>query len=150
MRIKLTEEAKRIEKLTGISFIPERATPMSAGLDLKACILNRIEIPPETCYQIPAGVHIWLDTPNLAGMLYPRSSCKQFVLMNTIGVVDGDYQGEILLNIRNISNNLFVVRPGDRIAQFVITKICSDKLQLVEEFEYVTSRGEGGFGSTGT
>lgn len=149
MKIKLTDEAKRIEKLTWISFIPERATPMSAGLDLKACIDMEVVILPEETFKIPTGVHIWLDTPNLAGFILPRSSCKQFVLTNTVGLVDGDYQGEIFVSVRNISLAPLVINPGDRIAQFVITKVCSDKLELVEEFENTTSRGEGGFGSTG-
>jgi len=150
MKIKLTENAKRLQLVHGISFLPERGTAMSAGLGLKVCLEYPVTFPPGTCMKIPTGVHVWLDTPNLAGFLLPSSSCKQFVLLNTIGVIDGDYQGEIFALLKNVSDEVLQVVPGQKLFQLVITKVCSDSLEIVEEFREETTKGEGGYGNHGT
>jgi dUTP pyrophosphatase len=154
-----TEQAKRLEKeLPFVNFEPIRGTPGSSGYDLRACIDEPEWLNPSKLVKIPTGIHIYIssapiDTREniiLVGLVAPRSSCKVgFRLKNTIGVIDSDYQGEIMLHCFNDGNDVITIEPGDKIAQLLIVPTVICKLEEVQEFEEVTTRGTGGFGHTG-
>ena len=161
IKYKLTDQAKELTK-TGLSFVPKRATPGSNGFDLYACIDKPVVFYTGDIFKIPLGVHIWIgdetvDSLNtkgnafkLAGLLLPRSSIKGLSLSNTIGLIDEDYQGQLIASYRNYGEDIVRINPGDKVAQLIIIPTYIKELTLVEEFEETTTRGEGGFGSTDT
>lgn len=130
--------------------LPIRATAGSAGLDLHACIDEPLTLEPGCRTMIPTGLAAAIPQ-GVAGMIYARSSLGTkhgIALSNGVGVVDSDYRGEICVGLRNFSTEPYTIQPGERVAQLVLQPILSLPVQEVETLDE-TSRGEGGFGSTG-
>lgn len=131
--------------------MPAYATPGSAGLDLRACLDEAYTLQPGEAKLIPTGLSIYIGDPGLAAMIYPRSglgSKHGIVLGNGTGLIDSDYQGPLMVSCWNRSDKPFVIEPMERIAQMVIVPIVQATFRVVEEYA-ASSRGEGGFGSTG-
>jgi deoxyuridine 5'-triphosphate nucleotidohydrolase len=154
IKVILTEKAKELEE-KGLRILPSRGTNLAAGMDLAACIDEEVTIYPGKITKIPTGVKIFLGINQieerdfqLAGLYLPRSSNSQLVLANTVGLLDCDYQGESFLKV-TAREESFVIKPGDRIAQLVIFPAIMFDWEVVETFDEVTQRAEGGDGSTG-
>jgi dUTP pyrophosphatase len=133
------------------SQLPAYATPGSAGLDLRACIDQPITLAPGDATLIPTGLAIHLDDPGLAAVIIPRSGLGHrhgIVLGNLVGLIDSDYQGQLMVSCWNRGREPFVVNPLERIAQLVVVPVVQVELEVVESFAE-SSRGAGGFGSTG-
>jgi len=131
--------------------LPSYASKGSAGLDLRACIENIQTLNPGETFLIPTGISIYIKNPNYAAVILPRSGLGHkhgIVLGNLVGLIDSDYQGELLVSCWNRSENAFLINPLERIAQLVILPVMQAKFNKVEQFSE-TERGEGGFGSTG-
>ncbi len=131
---------------------PTYATSGSAGLDLRACINNPITIEPGETNLIPTGIAMHLANPGLAAMILPRSGLGHkhgIVLGNLVGLIDSDYQGQIMVSCWNRSQIPFQLKPLERIAQLVVVPVIQVDFSIVNEFKEST-RGEKGFGSTGT
>lgn len=131
--------------------LPAYATDGSAGLDLRACIEAPIRLQPGQTELIPSGIAIHLADPGLAAMILPRSGMGHkhgIVLGNLVGLIDSDYQGQLLVSLWNRSANAFTLNPMERIAQLVVVPVVQVGINVVEEFTQST-RGAGGFGSTG-
>jgi len=131
--------------------LPQYATEGSAGLDLRVCIDEPLQIAPGETQLLPTGIAIYIQDPNLAATILPRSGLGHkhgIVLGNLVGLIDSDYQGELKVSCWNRGNDHFTVQPGERIAQLVILPVVQAEFDLVEEFDQ-TERGEGGFGSSG-
>ena len=130
---------------------PHYATPGSAGLDLRACIEAQIMLAPGQTTLVPSGMAIHLADAGLAAMILPRSGLGHkhgIVLGNLVGLIDSDYQGEIMVSLWNRGHESFTLNPLDRIAQLVVVPVVQVAFNVVEEFG-ASQRGEGGFGSTG-
>jgi dUTP pyrophosphatase len=131
--------------------LPAYATPGSAGLDLRACIEAPIHLRPGETFLVPSGLAIHLGDPGLAAMVLPRSGLGHkhgIVLGNLVGLIDSDYQGEIMVSTWNRGGESFTINPLDRLAQLVVVPVVQVALKVVDEFAS-SSRGTGGFGSTG-
>jgi dUTP pyrophosphatase len=131
--------------------LPSYASKGSAGLDLRACIEHVQTINPGETFLIPTGISIYIKDHNYAAVILPRSGLGHkhgIVLGNLVGLIDSDYQGELLVSCWNRSKNAFLINPLERIAQLVILPIIQAKFNLVDEFTE-SERGKGGFGSTG-
>jgi dUTP pyrophosphatase len=131
--------------------LPSYATPGSAGLDLRACIDAAITIKAGETVLIPTGLAIHLYYPGYAAMILPRSGMGHkhgIVLGNLVGLIDSDYQGQLMVSTWNRSEHDFVLEPMERLAQLVIVPVLQVSFTVVEEFGD-SERGEGGFGSTG-
>ena len=131
--------------------MPGYATTGSAGIDLRACIDQNMVIQPKQCELIPSGIAIHLNDPGYAAMILPRSGLGHkhgIVLGNLVGLIDSDYQGQLMVSCWNRSQTAFTVAPLERIAQLVIVPVVQARLEVVEEFDE-SARAEGGFGSTG-
>ena len=131
--------------------LPAYATPGSAGLDLRACLDAPVLIEPGQATLIPTGLAMHIGDPGLAAMLLPRSGLGHkhgIVLGNLVGLIDSDYQGPLMVSCWNRGREAFTVQPMERIAQMVIVPVVQARFQRVEAFAE-SSRGEGGFGSTG-
>jgi dUTP pyrophosphatase len=131
--------------------LPHYATPGSAGLDLRACIDAALVLNPGDTRLIPTGMAIHLADPGYAAMLLPRSGLGHkhgVVLGNLIGLIDSDYQGQLMVSMWNRGQEAFTIQPFERIAQMVIVPVVQATFKLVEDFAD-SHRGEGGFGSTG-
>jgi dUTP pyrophosphatase len=134
-----------------LDHLPAYATSGSAGLDLRACIDASISLKPGDTQLIPTGLAIHLDDPGLAAVIIPRSGLGHkhgIVLGNLVGLIDSDYQGQLMVSCWNRGKEAFEVKPLERIAQLVIVPIVQVELNVVESFEE-SARGAGGFGSTG-
>ncbi len=134
-----------------IDKLPSYATSGSAGLDLRAAIHKNIELNANKTILIPTGLSIFIEDKNYAATLLPRSGLghkKGIVLGNLVGLIDSDYQGELMISCWNRSNENYTIEPLDRIAQLVFIKIEHPKLEIVDEFES-SERGNKGFGSSG-
>lgn len=132
-------------------FLPTYATPGSAGLDLRACIDAPLTLQPGQTELIHTGLSIHIGSPGLAAILLPRSGLgvkSGIVLSNLLGLIDSDYTGPLMVGLWNRSASAFTVQPMDRVAQMVIVPVVQAQFRRVEEFES-SSRGQGGFGSTG-
>jgi dUTP pyrophosphatase len=132
-------------------FPPQYATAGSAGLDLRACIDAPLELKPGQTELIPSGMAIHLGDPGLAAVVLPRSGLGHkhgIVLGNLVGLIDSDYQGQLMVSVWNRGATPFTLNPMERIAQLVIVPVLQVKLNLVDAFEQ-SERGAGGFGSTG-
>ena len=143
---------KIINPLMGSSIpLPEYETPGSAGLELRACIADKIILKAGLSQLIPIGFAMYLEDKELAALVIPRSglgSKHGIVLGNLVGLIDSDYQGELMVPAWNRSDNDFEINPGDRIAQMIIVPVIQAKFNIVDEFDK-TQRGEKGFGSSG-
>ncbi len=131
--------------------LPERSTPGSAGVDLRACLDEALELVPGACELIHTGLAIHLDDPGLAALILPRSGLGHkhgIVLGNLVGLIDSDYQGELLISCWNRGATTFRIQPGERIAQLVVVPVKQVNFELVESFT-ASDRGAGGFGHTG-
>jgi dUTP pyrophosphatase len=131
--------------------LPTYATPGSAGLDLRAAIDAAITLAPGDTTLVPTGLAIHIEDPGLAAMILPRSGLGHkhgIVLGNLVGLIDSDYQGQLMVSVWNRGRDPFVLEPFERIAQLVIVPVVQASLDIVETFE-VSDRGTGGFGSSG-
>ena len=131
--------------------LPEYATGGSAGLDLRACLNAPLLLEPGQTHLVPTGLAIHLDDPGLAAVLLPRSGLGHkhgIVLGNLVGLIDSDYQGQVMVSAWNRGAHPFTIEPGERIAQMVIVPVVQVALEVVESFDE-SLRGAGGFGSSG-
>ncbi|WP_338848109.1 dUTP diphosphatase [Massilia sp. W12] len=132
-------------------YLPAYATPGSAGLDLRACIDAPLELAPGQTVLIPTGLAIHLADPGYAAMILPRSGLGHkhgIVLGNLVGLIDSDYQGQLMVSTWNRGAAPFVLQPLDRLAQLVIVPVLQVGFEVVDEFD-ASERGGAGFGSTG-
>ena len=132
--------------------LPEYSTTGSAGMDLRACLDDDLILKPGDTELIPTGIAIYIEDPGLAAVILPRSGLGHkhgIVLGNLVGLIDSDYQGQILVSCWNRGNIEYRVEPGERVAQLVLVPVLQAELLVVDEFE-VTDRGSDGFGSSGT
>ena len=131
--------------------MPRYATAGAAGLDLRACIDKPLVLAPGAAELVPSGIAIHLADPGLAALVLPRSGLGHkhgIVLGNLVGLIDSDYQGQVMVSVWNRSGVAFTINPLDRIAQLVVVPVVQARLNVVEEFTE-SGRGAGGFGSTG-
>ena len=131
--------------------LPAYATPGSAGLDLRACIEQPVTLGPNEWQLVPTGIAIWLRDPGYAALILPRSGLGHkhgIVLGNLVGLIDSDYQGQLMVSCWNRSPVPFTLNPMERLAQLVIVPVVQAQFNVVAEFP-PTQRGEGGYGSTG-
>jgi len=131
--------------------LPQYATAGAAGLDLRACVEQPLTLAPGAAELVPSGIAIHLADPGLAAIVLPRSGLGHkhgIVLGNLVGLIDSDYQGQVMVSVWNRSGASFTINPMDRIAQLVVVPVVQVKLNVVEEFAQ-SERGAGGFGSTG-
>jgi dUTP pyrophosphatase len=131
--------------------LPQYATAGAAGLDLRACIDRPLTLAPGAAELVPSGIAIHLADPGLAAVVLPRSGLGHkhgIVLGNLVGLIDSDYQGQVMVSVWNRGQAEFTVQPMERIAQLVVVPVVQVKLNVVEEFAQ-SRRGAGGFGSTG-
>ena len=132
-------------------FLPAYATPGSAGMDLRACIDAPIELQPGRTELVPTGVAIHIGDPGLAALILPRSGLGHkhgIVLGNLVGLIDSDYQGQLMVSCWNRGSESFELKPMDRLAQLIFVPVVKPRLAVVEAFD-VSERSVGGFGSTG-
>ena len=131
--------------------LPAYATPGSAGLDLRACVDSPVELAPGQAQLLPTGLAIHIADPGYAALILPRSGLGHkngIVLGNLVGLIDSDYQGQLMVSCWNRGTQPFVIEPGERIAQLVIVPVVQAEFRQVDSFD-ASARGEGGFGSTG-
>jgi dUTP pyrophosphatase len=131
--------------------LPQHATAGSAGMDLRACIDAPLSLAPGGAELIPTGISIYIGDPGLAAVLLPRSGLGHkngIVLGNLVGLIDSDYQGPLMVSVWNRGAAGFTINPGDRIAQMVFVPVVQVAFEVVEDFS-ATTRGAGGFGSSG-
>ena len=131
--------------------LPAYATPGSAGLDLRACIEGPLVLEPNAWQLVPTGIAIHLGDPGYAALILPRSGLGHkhgIVLGNLVGLIDSDYQGQLMVSAWNRSPSPFTIEPMERIAQLVIVPVAQAQFNLVREFP-ASQRGERGYGSTG-
>ena len=133
-------------------YLPAYATPGSAGLDLRACLDAALVLAPGQAQLIPTGLSIHIGDPALCAMLLPRSGLGHkhgIVLGNLVGLIDSDYQGQVMVSCWNRGQAAFTIAPGERIAQMVVVPVVQVRFEVVQEFT-ASDRGAGGFGSSGT
>ncbi|MFL0808279.1 MAG: dUTP diphosphatase [Oceanobacter sp.] len=131
--------------------LPEYATNGSAGLDLRACLKEAVTLEPGETILVPTGMAIYIEDPSLAAMILPRSGLGHkhgIVLGNLVGLIDSDYQGELMVSCWNRGNTPFTLEIGERLAQLVLVPVVQAQFTQVEEFT-ATERGAGGFGHSG-
>jgi dUTP pyrophosphatase len=131
--------------------LPKRATAGSAGLDLRACLDQPLDLQPGGTALIPTGLAIHIADPKLAALIIPRSGLGHkhgIVLGNLVGLIDSDYQGELMISCWNRGTQAFRIEPGERVAQLVVVPVVQVEFEVVESFEQ-SARGSGGFGHTG-
>ena len=131
--------------------MPTYATTGSAGLDLRACVDAATVIEPGQTVLVKTGLSIYIEDPHFAGLILPRSGLGHkhgSVLGNLVGLIDSDYQGELMVSVWNRSQTAFSLEPGERLAQYVLVPVIQAQFDIVNEFE-ATERGAGGFGHTG-
>jgi dUTP pyrophosphatase len=145
-------QVKLLNPLIGTSIpVPEYSTSGSAGMDLRACIEEPLKLHPGDTILIPTGMSIYIEDPGLAALILPRSGLGHkhgIVLGNLVGLIDSDYQGELMISCWNRGAESFDIEQGDRIAQLVIVPVVQTRFNIVSEF-VETKRGTGGFGSSG-
>ena len=131
--------------------LPAYATPGSAGLDLRACLDAPLTLEPNAWQLVPTGMAIYLQDPGYAALILPRSGLGHkhgIVLGNLVGLIDSDYQGQLMVSAWNRSASTFTIQPMERIAQLVIVPVAQAQFRVVDEFP-ASVRGEAGYGSTG-
>ncbi|CAM3732969.1 dUTP diphosphatase [Polynucleobacter brandtiae] len=144
LQIKILDERMRDQ-------LPAYGTPGSAGLDLRACIDEAIDIAPGQTVLVPTGLAIYVEDPRYAAFILPRSGLGHkhgIVLGNLVGLIDSDYQGQLMVSTWNRGSSQFRLESMERLAQLVVMPVQQVELKVVEEFSQ-SSRGAGGFGSTG-
>ncbi|MES2245477.1 MAG: dUTP diphosphatase [Pseudomonadota bacterium] len=132
--------------------LPAYATTGSAGLDLRACLGAPLTLQPNAWQLVPTGLAIYLHNPGYAAMILPRSGLGHkhgIVLGNLVGLIDSDYQGQLMVSAWNRSDVAFTIEPMERIAQLVIVPVVQAEFNVVDDFAAASQRGEGGYGSTG-
>ena len=132
--------------------LPAYATPGSAGLDLRACLDAPLTLEPNAWQLVPTGMAIHLEDPGFAALILPRSGLGHkhgIVLGNLVGLIDSDYQGQLMVSAWNRSSTAFTIEPMERIAQLVVVPVVQARFKVVQEFPVSSIRGEGGYGSTG-
>ena len=146
-------QAKILDPRIGSEFpLPQYATPGSAGLDLRAMLEKDTVIKPGETVLIPTGLSVYIGDPGLAAVILPRSGLGHkhgVVLGNLVGLIDSDYQGQLMVSVWNRGQTTFIIEPGERIAQMVFVPVVQAEFNLVEEF-VETERGAGGFGHSGS
>ena len=144
---------KILDPRIGTEFpLPTYATTGSAGMDLRACLEKTITLFPNETALIPTDLAIHIGDPSLAAVILPRSGLGHkhgIVLGNLVGLIDSDYQGQLMISCWNRGKEIFAIQPGERIAQLVFVPVVQVALQQVETFDQ-SHRGEGGFGHSGT
>ncbi|MAA74674.1 MAG: dUTP diphosphatase [Salinisphaeraceae bacterium] len=145
-------QVKILDPRLGDEFpMPDYATPGSAGIDLRACIDAPLTLEPGDCELLPTGMALYIGDPNLAAMILPRSGLGHkhgLVLGNLVGLIDSDYQGQLMVSVWNRGGSAFTVEPGERVAQLVLVPVVQAEFEVVDAFES-TERGAGRFGSSG-
>ncbi|OBP14139.1 deoxyuridine 5'-triphosphate nucleotidohydrolase [Rheinheimera sp. SA_1] len=145
-------ELKILDPRIGTEYpLPAYATPGSAGLDLRALLDAPLELKPGETFLIPTGIAIHIGDPNLCATILPRSGLGHkhgIVLGNLVGLIDSDYQGQLMVSTWNRGTDTFTIQPGDRIAQLVFMPVVQADFSLVLDFDQ-SERGEGGFGHSG-
>ncbi|KMJ45316.1 dUTP diphosphatase [Xenorhabdus khoisanae] len=145
-------DVKILDSRIGQDFpLPTYATPGSAGLDLRACLDNAVELAPGQTELLPTGIAIHIADEQLAAVILPRSGLGHkhgVVLGNLVGLIDSDYQGQLMVSVWNRGDKTFTIEPGERIAQMVFVPVVQAEFNLVEDFE-TSKRGIGGFGHSG-
>lgn len=132
--------------------LPTYATPGSAGLDLRACLSEPLTLEPNAWQLVPTGMAIHLADPGYCALILPRSGLGHkhgIVLGNLVGLIDSDYQGQLMVSAWNRSDIAFTLQPMERLAQLVIVPVVQAQFKVVNEFATASARGEGGYGSTG-
>lgn len=132
--------------------LPTRATDGSAGIDLRACIDEPVVIKAGETKLIGTGMAIYIKDPNFAGIILPRSGLGHkhgIVLGNLVGLIDADYQGELMVSVWNRSDSDFTLNPAERMAQYMVVPVVRPSFEVVDEFSDDSERGTGGFGSSG-
>lgn len=132
--------------------MPAYATPGSAGLDLRACLEAPLTLAPNAWQLVPTGLAVHLADPGYAALILPRSGLGHkhgIVLGNLVGLIDSDYQGQLMVSAWNRSDVAFTIEPMERIAQMVIVPVVQARFNVVSEFAAESARGSGGYGSTG-
>ncbi len=132
--------------------LPQPATAGSAGVDLRACLDGNVVLSPGQTLLVPSGIAIHIGDPRHAALVVPRSGLGHkhgIVLGNGTGVIDADYQGPLMVSLWNRGDQPFTIAPGDRIAQLLIVPVLQPRFRVVEAFD-ASTRGEGGFGHSGT
>ncbi|TWC32366.1 deoxyuridine 5'-triphosphate nucleotidohydrolase [Pseudomonas sp. SJZ079] len=146
-------QAKILDPRLGHEFpLPHYATPGSAGLDLRAMLESDLTLEPGQTVLIPTGLSIYIGDPGLAAMILPRSGLGHkhgIVLGNLVGLIDSDYQGELMVSCWNRGQSAFTVAIGERIAQLILVPVVQAHFELVEQFDE-SQRGAGGFGHSGS
>ena len=133
-------------------YMPVYATAGSAGLDLRACLDAPLTLQPNAWQLVPTGMAVHLNDPGYAALLLPRSGLGHkhgIVLGNLVGLIDSDYQGQLMVSVWNRSNEPFTVEPLERVAQMVIVPVVQAQFNVVDDFAQASARGAGGYGSTG-
>ncbi|AIJ08270.1 dUTP diphosphatase [Edwardsiella piscicida] len=145
-------DVKILDARIGQQFpLPTYATPGSAGLDLRACLDSAVVLAPGETTLLPTGLAIHIADPSLAAVILPRSGLGHkhgIVLGNLVGLIDSDYQGQLMISVWNRGQTPFTIEPGERIAQLVLVPVVQADFNLVESFED-SARGDGGFGHSG-
>ncbi|WAM44769.1 dUTP diphosphatase [Edwardsiella piscicida] len=145
-------DVKILDARIGQQFpLPTYATPGSAGLDLRACLDSTVVLAPGETTLLPTGLAIHIADPSLAAVILPRSGLGHkhgIVLGNLVGLIDSDYQGQLMISVWNRGQTPFTIEPGERIAQLVLVPVVQADFNLVESFED-SARGDGGFGHSG-
>ncbi|MGO2509270.1 MAG: dUTP diphosphatase [Vibrio hibernica] len=145
-------DLKILDRRIGKQFpLPAYATEGSAGLDLRACLDDALTIEPGQTHLVPTGLAIHIGDPSLAATILPRSGLGHkhgIVLGNLVGLIDSDYQGQLMVSVWNRGQDTFTIEPGDRIAQLMFVPVIQAEFNLVEDFNE-SDRGEGGFGHSG-
>jgi dUTP pyrophosphatase len=144
LQVKIIDERMRTQ-------LPQYATHGSAGLDLRACLNEPIDIAPGQTVLVPTGIAIFINDPNYCAMILPRSGLGHkhgIVLGNLVGLIDSDYQGQLMVSTWNRGSTDFRLEPMERLAQLVIVPVLQIEWAIVDEFAS-SARGDGGFGSTG-
>ena len=146
-------QAKILDPRIGDQFpLPQYATPGSAGLDLRAMLQQDLLLEPGQTVLIPTGLSIYIADPGLAALILPRSGLGHkhgIVLGNLVGLIDSDYQGELMVSCWNRGNSAFNIAAGERLAQLVLVPVVQAHFELVSEFDE-SQRGSGGFGHSGS
>ena len=140
-------DVKILDPRVGQQFpLPTYATSGSAGLDLRACLDDAVELAPGATTLLPTGLAIHIADPSLAAVILGHK--HGVVLGNLVGLIDSDYQGQLMVSVWNRGQQSFIIEPGERIAQMVFVPVVQAEFNLVESFD-ATDRGEGGFGHSG-